>query len=836
MTCVLFGQVCGIMLPYSRGKRILALSIQSTQAKRLKQVQTSDPHESQSQNEVDDPSILGISASQLIEVPQDANISFSLSESFSDLPDVSSSLKVANFILNHDNDCDNSVDHCNPNLQNSENLDVNNETNTEDFVTENTKADDDGVLDNDRTVEVETNSDVIDYGQVINKQTNTEDAVTENPKADDVGFDDIYEEVASYDHTQLQKDGALDKERAVGQETNVEVIGGVQAVHKTPDLRKDDGIECATNTRINEEVNTNELGDAREESDKQSVKKAKAKTKKQEKKENRQHGKTYVGRSFDKEKGKFVEVIKEGKVLGERCQCKAAYYKCKNVTDEDRRKIFSDVWKMSWSEKEIFVKMAIETKDVKERKGTEEQSRRNKTLIFMLRGSTGAHRVCKDMFLKTTGLKSWWVVKTVTGETSNGIRLSESSDLDKNSSTASSKGKSKMSPSEGRLFLKEFFNILPKMPAHYCRKDTSKLYLEATFRSHADVYREYSKRCVAEGKQVMSMTVFSEELKAANIGIFTPRKDQCDLCCEFMQGNTSEEVYREHRTRKETAQAEKTKDKTENVGSRTKVLCMDVQRVLLSPCLKASALYYKTKLQVHNYTIYDLCNKDVTCFVWNEVEGGLSANEFASCLFVYLERQMDLFDRVIIYSDGCTYQNRNRIMATALRYFSTKYHKIVEQKILERGHTQMEVDSVHATIERGLKNVDIFSPLDYVQLIQAARKNPKPYEVEYLTYDFYLDFENYGDGAIKSLKPGKDANVNNICALQYNPDGSICYKLNFGDEWMELGRRNKLPTNVPSQLYNNRRKIKKTKYDHLQSLKHVLPSDVHGFYDSLPHT
>ena len=81
-----------------------------------------------------------------------------------------------------------------------------------------------------------------------------------------------------------------------------------------------------------------------------------------------------------------------------------------------------------------------------------------------------------------------------------------------------------------------------------------------------------------KNKNIMSMTVFTEELKQANIGIFIPRKNQCNVCCEFKQGNCSEITYKEHRDRKEAAQREKDKDKTEFSGSRTKVICMDIQR------------------------------------------------------------------------------------------------------------------------------------------------------------------------------------------------------------------------------------------------------------------
>ncbi|GFR77710.1 hypothetical protein ElyMa_000514900 [Elysia marginata] len=161
--------------------------------------------------------------------------------------------------------------------------------------------------------------------------------------------------------------------------------------------------------------------------------------------------------------------------------------------------------------------------------------------------------------------------------------------------------------------------------------------------------------------------------------------------------------------------------------------------------------------------------KDTVCYVWNEVEGGLNASEFASCLVSSLEGRVDDFDKAFIFSDGCTYQNRNRVLATALRFFCVTFGKSVEQKILERGHTQMEVDSVHVTIEKRLKHMDIYSPFDYVHFIKASRSNPKPYEVKYLTFDFFKDFKKFEDGAIKSMKPSKDVCVTDICRSRLEP-------------------------------------------------------------------
>lgn len=79
----------------------------------------------------------------------------------------------------------------------------------------------------------------------------------------------------------------------------------------------------------------------------------------------------------------------------------------------------------------------------------------------------------------------------------------------------------------------------------------------------------------------------------------------------------------------------------------------------------------------------------------------LQASVFASCVTAHLEKHC-LNDKknIILFSDGCGYQNRNAVMANALSYFATKNNLCTEQKFLEKGHTQMECNSAHALIER----------------------------------------------------------------------------------------------------------------------------------------
>lgn len=60
----------------------------------------------------------------------------------------------------------------------------------------------------------------------------------------------------------------------------------------------------------------------------------------------------------------------------------------------------------------------------------------------------------------------------------------------------------------------------------------------------------------------------------------------------------------------------------------------------------------------------------------------------------------------------------------------------VIQKYLQKGHTQMEVDSVHSVIERQICNKKIHTPADYVQICKTAC-HKTPYTVEYLMHVFF---------------------------------------------------------------------------------------------------
>lgn len=161
---------------------------------------------------------------------------------------------------------------------------------------------------------------------------------------------------------------------------------------------------------------------------------------------------------------------------------------------------------------------------------------------------------------------------------------------------------------------------------------------------------------------------------------------------------------------------------------------------------------------------------------------------------------------------------------------------VVVHKYLEKGHTQMECDAMHSTIERKLRNREIYTPGCYVDLFKTARLTPKPYEVLYLDHTFWKKISNFN--FYSSIRPGNqsgDPTVHDLRCIKYNPDLSLEYKVDYKMPWTLLPRRcNKSKIGaIPSPLYNGPLKIKLQKYNHLQELKSVIPKDFHTFYDNL---
>lgn len=125
--------------------------------------------------------------------------------------------------------------------------------------------------------------------------------------------------------------------------------------------------------------------------------------------------------------------------------------------------------------------------------------------------------------------------------------------------------------------LNDLLDSLPKMESHYCRKSTSKLYLEPSWKSKQELFREYCRWGTEKNVSPLSEFVFHNTFTDKNLSLFQPKKDELDVCVAYKTGNCSAEDYEVHIQKKEEARAEKDADKV-NLKC---VYTMDLQSLLL---------------------------------------------------------------------------------------------------------------------------------------------------------------------------------------------------------------------------------------------------------------
>ena len=141
------------------------------------------------------------------------------------------------------------------------------------------------------------------------------------------------------------------------------------------------------------------------------------------------------------------------------------------------------------------------------------------------------------------------------------------------------------------------------MLSHYFRPSSPKLYLHPLFQSFVGVYNLYLTKCKESNRRHLSRQVLKNIFDELNLALFHRRRYKCDVCVRYDCGYIDE-----HRERTNGAQSTKSVDKGTVILSlnssddKTSVCCMDVQAVILTPRMKASSLYYKTKLCVVHFT------------------------------------------------------------------------------------------------------------------------------------------------------------------------------------------------------------------------------------------
>ena len=212
------------------------------------------------------------------------------------------------------------------------------------------------------------------------------------------------------------------------------------------------------------------------------------------------------------------------------------------------------------------------------------------------------------------------------------------------------------------------------------------------------------------------------------------------------------------------------------------------------------------------------------------------------CLVTYITTTFqDIWipTKIVIWSDGCGYQNKCATIANSLLQLVVDKKKSAKRVEIShsRPHPNIECDSIHSLIERRTK-CDIFTPREYVLAMEMAREIPSAYKVTEVQFS---DAKNLSGDYLKSVRPGKktgDPTVSDVCAYGYalNDVGApqVFYKLDCVDNWHELPTRLTADRKRWIPLFTERLAITNRRFHDLQDMKSVMPETVHHFFNSLP--
>lgn len=302
------------------------------------------------------------------------------------------------------------------------------------------------------------------------------------------------------------------------------------------------------------------------------------------------------GQEYDSIKG-----LRPARKLGTQCTSNACLKSknrhCQLFSDGARQRIFEDFWKTGdWASRKAMVGSLVDRIQPKQRRGQKDQFRRSDSFLYYLKLEGAKHLVCRNMFMTTLSIKEkqlrGWLRKSQNSKAQAGRRSGEKN-----------------------LSGHNFLEMLPKLPSHYCRQSSTKMYLEPTFQTKQELYRQYKEFCSGSQNKPISWSSFHQLMEKKNISLCSPKKDKCDICCSHETGKLNDNLWKAHIEKKEIARAEKQRDKLEAFKGNIHCVCVDMQAVKLCPMLNASSLYYKTKLIVHNYTVYDMATRDAKCYL-----------------------------------------------------------------------------------------------------------------------------------------------------------------------------------------------------------------------------
>ena len=422
-------------------------------------------------------------------------------------------------------------------------------------------------------------------------------------------------------------------------------------------------------------------------------------------------------------------------VIRDSCEGKCRR-QCQTVDFNRRVAINESFWEMGDQQRQRdFLLTLVEYKTTAAGK---EDSRRNQSIKYFLPNNDGSKiNVCKRLFLDTFNVSERVILYGISKVNNERILPSDN--------RGGRRENQKTSDADLRSSIIEHINRFPRVPSHYCRKDSDKEYL------HSDLTLQIMYNMYKSSGKQGSISLYRSVFNDMKLSFFRPKKDLCDICDTYRNGSdetkeTMQQTYEDHEREKELTRKIKQSEKERASNNNTHCAAsFDLQQVLYLPQSNRCEIFYKRRLAVYNETIYEFATHDGYCFTWPETISKRGTNEVSSILNNWLQRKDHAgFRSISLFCDGCPGQNLNTIFPAMLLHFIHNSSSINEVTVhyFVPHHGQNEGDSMHATIERAVRKAgDIQLPCQLASIMRLSRSTGKPYVVNELQFSDIRDWK-----------------------------------------------------------------------------------------------
>lgn len=306
---------------------------------------------------------------------------------------------------------------------------------------------------------------------------------------------------------------------------------------------------------------------------------------------------------------------------------------------------------------------------------------------------------------------------------------------------------------ENKELIVKHIESFPRYISHYRREQSSALYLDPEL-TLASMYRLFLEKCQKYHPDLVkppSESSYTRIFHSLGYKIKNLKADTCKTCDVFNckitnagpEARKKLEMVRDgHWAKAEALRAQMNFDfALGKEDEKVQRLCYDLEKTFGLPKASTGDWYYCCNFSMFNLDIHDAKTDKGYFHTWKENQAGRGAQEVGSCVIKFLDKHLQPeAEDLILWSDSCGGQNRNRIMCLMLHHWLSKQTKLerITLRFLQSRHSFNLCDTDFGSVEKAMnKRQNVFLPSKILQIMQSCRQSTSFEVVEKRTSDFH---------------------------------------------------------------------------------------------------